>query len=209
LAFSQSNPFIGYWRKSAKCHTGPAKPLSVAAQLSEDVTLDEPTDLLKNNQPLGVAIMGVPSDKPMASKHDGYAASSVATQVRESPSKPGVIWVDTEDGNLQVRQDGGERFTNVATISSVRPKAIHTRGRRRTARYGLVLAHIQIASPWGRARPGSADRSLPSDPMRNSRIFGGGRVLCFVKRIYLGRSAAGIDQPVGFLAGIAIVRTQR
>src|SRR5258708_19168114 len=31
-----------------------------------------------------------------------------------------------------------------------------------------------------------------------SRKFGGGRVLCFVKRIYLGRSAAGIGQPVGF-----------
>src|SRR5260370_30197452 len=31
-----------------------------------------------------------------------------------------------------------------------------------------------------------------------SRIFGGGRVLSFVKRIYLGRSAAGIGQPVGF-----------
>jgi hypothetical protein len=77
-----------------------------------------------------MAIMGVPDDKPMASKHDGSLASSVATQVRESLSK-GVIWVGTEDGNLQVRQDGGERFTNVATISSVRPKAIHTRGRRR------------------------------------------------------------------------------
>src|SRR5260370_41378883 len=31
-----------------------------------------------------------------------------------------------------------------------------------------------------------------------SRKFGGGRVLCFVKRIYFGRSAAGIGQPVGF-----------
>jgi len=58
-------------------------------------------------------IMNVAGDKPMAEKHDGYAASSTGTQVRESPSKPGVIWVGTEDGNLQVSQDGGETFTNV------------------------------------------------------------------------------------------------
>jgi hypothetical protein len=43
-----------------------------------------------------MAIMGVPGDKPLASKHDGYAASSVATQVRESLSKPVVIWVGNQ-----------------------------------------------------------------------------------------------------------------
>jgi photosystem II stability/assembly factor-like uncharacterized protein len=73
------------------------------------------TDLSKNVNRWApeMAIMGVPGDKPMAEKHDGYAASSTATQVRESPSRPGVIWVGTEDGNLQVSQDGGETFTNV------------------------------------------------------------------------------------------------
>ena len=35
-------------------------------------------------------IMGVSGDKPMPSKHDGYSTSSTATQVRESPSRPGV-----------------------------------------------------------------------------------------------------------------------
>jgi hypothetical protein len=49
----------------------------------------------------------------MASKHDGYEENSVATQLRESPSKPGVIWIGTDDGNLQVSQDGGTTFTNV------------------------------------------------------------------------------------------------
>ena len=60
-----------------------------------------------------MAIMSVAGDKPMAEKHDGYAASSLATQVRESPSRPGIIWIGTEDGNLQVSMDGGETFTNV------------------------------------------------------------------------------------------------
>ncbi|HTS62134.1 MAG TPA: hypothetical protein VMH28_08915 [Candidatus Acidoferrales bacterium] len=68
------------------------------------------------------AIMGVAGDKPMASKHDGYAASSLATQVRESPSRPGVIWVGTDDGNLQLSRDGGETFSNVYDNISGAPK---------------------------------------------------------------------------------------
>jgi photosystem II stability/assembly factor-like uncharacterized protein len=67
-------------------------------------------------------IMGVAGDKPMAEKHDGYAASSTATQVRESPSRPGVLWVGTEDGNLQLSRDGGETFTNVYANISGAPK---------------------------------------------------------------------------------------
>ena len=67
-------------------------------------------------------IMGVAGDKPMAAKHDGYSANSLITQVRESPSKPGIIWVGTDDGNLQVSQDGGETFTNVYDNISGAPK---------------------------------------------------------------------------------------
>jgi Sortilin, neurotensin receptor 3, len=49
----------------------------------------------------------------MAEKHDGYSSSSLITQLRESPSKPGVIWIGTDDGLLQLSRDGGETFTNV------------------------------------------------------------------------------------------------
>ncbi|HET9784231.1 MAG TPA: hypothetical protein VFP94_04630 [Terriglobales bacterium] len=55
----------------------------------------------------------IPGNEPMASKHDGYSASSLSTQVRESPSQPGEIWVGTDDGNLQLSLDGGKNFTNV------------------------------------------------------------------------------------------------
>jgi len=55
----------------------------------------------------------IPGNEPMASKHDGYSASSLATQVRESPSQPGEIWIGTDDGNLQLSLDGGKNFTNV------------------------------------------------------------------------------------------------
>src|ERR1022692_1970912 len=78
-----------------------------------------PTDLSKNVNRWAPeqAIMGVSGEKPMASKHDGYAASSLSTQIRESPSRPGVIWIGTDDGNLQVSQDDGATFTNVAPRS--------------------------------------------------------------------------------------------
>jgi photosystem II stability/assembly factor-like uncharacterized protein len=74
-----------------------------------------PTDLSKNVNRWAPdqAIMGVSGEKPMAEKHDGYAASSLATQIRESPSRPGVIWIGTDDGNLQVSKDDGDTFTNV------------------------------------------------------------------------------------------------
>ena len=67
-------------------------------------------------------IMNVAGDKPMAEKHDGYSSNSLATQVRESPSKPGIIWIGTDDGNLQVSTDGGENFTNVFPNITGRPQ---------------------------------------------------------------------------------------
>ena len=72
-----------------------------------------PTDLTKNVDRFANPIMGVPGRAPMASKHDGYANNSNVTIVRESPSKPGVLWAGTDDGNLHVSQDGGVTFTNV------------------------------------------------------------------------------------------------
>jgi photosystem II stability/assembly factor-like uncharacterized protein len=105
-----------------------------------------PTDLSKNINRWApeLAIMGVPGDKPMASKHDGYAASSVATQVRESPSKPGVIWVGTEDGNLQVSQDGGETFTNVYGNIAGAPKGYTHISRIEPSHFDPGTAYVAI-----------------------------------------------------------------
>jgi photosystem II stability/assembly factor-like uncharacterized protein len=74
-----------------------------------------PVDLTKNVNRWSpdMPIMGIAGDKPMAEKHDGYAASSLATQIRESPSNPSVLWIGTDDGNLQVTRDAGQTFTNV------------------------------------------------------------------------------------------------
>jgi len=105
-----------------------------------------PTDLTKklNRWAPELAIMGVAGDKPMPSKHDGYAASSVATQVRESPSKPGVIWIGTEDGNLQVSQDGGETFTNVIANVSGGPKGYTHISRIEPSHFDPGAAYVAI-----------------------------------------------------------------
>jgi len=82
------------------------------------------TDLTKNVNRWSpeMAIMGVAGDKPMAEKHDGYSASSLITQIRESPSRPGVLWIGTDDGNLEVSTNGGETFTNVMGNIAGAPK---------------------------------------------------------------------------------------
>jgi len=105
------------------------------------------TDLSKNVNRWApeMAIMGVAGDKPMAEKHDGYAASSTATQVRESPSRPGVIWVGTEDGNLQVSQDGGETFTNVyGNIGGDAPKGFTHIARIEPSHFDPGTAYVAI-----------------------------------------------------------------
>jgi photosystem II stability/assembly factor-like uncharacterized protein len=86
-----------------------------------------PVDLSRNVSRWApeMSIMGVSGEKPMAEKHDGYAASSLATQIRESPSRPGVIWVGTDDGNLQLSKDDGDTFTNVIDNIKGAPPAPH------------------------------------------------------------------------------------
>ena len=59
-------------------------------------------------------IMGVPGKDPMASKHDGYTGYGYIVTVAESPKVPGVLWVGTDDGNIQVSRDGGATWTNVS-----------------------------------------------------------------------------------------------
>ncbi len=56
-------------------------------------------------------IMGVDGKAPMASKHDGAASYSNITTISESPVAAGVVWVGTNDGNVQVSRDSGRTFT--------------------------------------------------------------------------------------------------
>ena len=83
------------------------------------------TDLTRNVGRNDRPIMGVPGTAPMASKHDGAASYSNIVTVGESPLVPGIIWVGTNDGNLQVSRDSGNTWTNVADKVPGVPKETH------------------------------------------------------------------------------------
>ncbi|HEY2934189.1 MAG TPA: hypothetical protein VGK99_20810 [Acidobacteriota bacterium] len=71
-------------------------------------------DLSKQIDRSKLAIMGIPGDKPMASKNDGTANYGNITTLAESPILPGVLWVGTDDGNVQLTRDGGTTWTNTS-----------------------------------------------------------------------------------------------
>jgi photosystem II stability/assembly factor-like uncharacterized protein len=85
--------------------------------MSEDLT----RNIGRNDRP----IMGVDGKAPMASKHDGAAAYSNIVTISESPIVPGIVWVGTNDGNLQVSRDGGLTFKNVVDTVPGVPKETH------------------------------------------------------------------------------------
>ena len=70
-------------------------------------------DLTKQVDRNKVEVMGVPGDRTMLSKNDGVTWFSTITALDESPAVPGIVWVGTDDGNLQVTRDGGATFTEV------------------------------------------------------------------------------------------------
>src|SRR6185503_11048323 len=70
-------------------------------------------DLTKHLDRDAMPIMGVAGNQPMASKHDGVAQWGTIVAIAESPVMPGVLWVGTDDGNLQVSRDGGTTWANV------------------------------------------------------------------------------------------------
>lgn len=60
----------------------------------------------------GGGVRGVPC---ILSKNDGYVANEFGTitEIAESPIVPGVLWAGTDDGNVQVSQDGGNTWEEV------------------------------------------------------------------------------------------------
>ena len=71
-------------------------------------------DLTKHIDRNTLSIMGVAGKDPMASKNDGYNNFSYIATIAESSLVPGILWVGTDDGNVQVSRDGGATWTNVA-----------------------------------------------------------------------------------------------
>ncbi|MBI2220051.1 MAG: hypothetical protein HYU53_02450, partial [Acidobacteria bacterium] len=82
-------------------------------------------DLTRNFDRFKNPIMGVAGDAPMASKHDGAGAFSNVVTISESPVVPGVLWIGTNDGNVQVSRDGGAAWKNVVANAKGVPDGTH------------------------------------------------------------------------------------
>ncbi|HUJ41149.1 MAG TPA: hypothetical protein VLW54_11440 [Candidatus Acidoferrales bacterium] len=59
-------------------------------------------------------ILGKVPDKDTLSRADGVEWYPCITTIAESPLSASVLWVGTDDGNLQVTRDGGKTWNNVA-----------------------------------------------------------------------------------------------
>jgi hypothetical protein len=71
-------------------------------------------DLTRNQDRRELPIMGKMPDENTLSLNDGVSDWGTLTTISESPLQPGLIYVGTDDGNLQVSRDGGESWTNLA-----------------------------------------------------------------------------------------------
>lgn len=54
-----------------------------------------------------------PSGGPISPENTGAESYCTITAIAESPITPGLIWVGTDDGNVQLTRDGGKNWTNV------------------------------------------------------------------------------------------------
>jgi photosystem II stability/assembly factor-like uncharacterized protein len=59
-------------------------------------------------------IMGVAGRDVTISKNDGTSSNSEITVIAESPLDASILWVGTDDGNIQVSRDGGSTWAEVA-----------------------------------------------------------------------------------------------
>ena len=71
-------------------------------------------DLSKNRDRDEMPIMGVMLNDDTLSRNDGISTYGQIITISESPLVQGLLYVGTDDGNIQVSRDGGESWNNVA-----------------------------------------------------------------------------------------------
>jgi hypothetical protein len=70
-------------------------------------------------------VFGKVPDKSTLSRHDGVEEYPTITTISESPLTENVLWVGTDDGNLQVSRDAGKNWKNVASRVPALPKGTY------------------------------------------------------------------------------------
>jgi photosystem II stability/assembly factor-like uncharacterized protein len=194
-------PYRFYWNAPVITSVHDPKTLYFAAQYlfkSTDrgdswttISPDLTTGVDRNTLP----IMGaLPKDQLIAR---GYGVTSYPCIIRiaESPTDPNVLWVGSDDGNLQVTRDGGKTWKNVADRVRGVPKGTYVSGIEAShtsagAAYVVYDAHrgndfgayIFATSDYGETwRTASGDlphnngsvRVVREDPRNTSLLFAG------------------------------------
>jgi hypothetical protein len=85
-------------------------------------TWEASVDLTTKQDREKLPLMGVLPTQDTLSRHDGTSYYGDITTISESPLKQGLIYVGTDDGNLQVSRDGGKTWKNVVSKVSRMPK---------------------------------------------------------------------------------------
>ncbi len=86
-------------------------------------------------------ILGKVPDKNTLSRHDGVQQYPTITTISESPLTTAVLWVGTDDGNLQVTRDTGKTWKNVAGRVPGVPKGTYV-SRVVASRYAEGAAYV-------------------------------------------------------------------
>ena len=80
-------------------------------------------------------------DKDMLSRNDGVQDYPCITTISESAASAAILWVGTDDGNLQVSRDGGQNWKNVAERVPGVPKGTYV-SRVVASRYAEGTAYV-------------------------------------------------------------------
>ncbi len=108
--FNWNSPFLMSTHDSNTLYLGGNK-LFISENGGETwkTTIDLTSQIDREKLPL----MDVLPDKNTLSKHDGTLFYGTITTISESPQQKGLLYVGTDDGNLQITKDGGKTWKNV------------------------------------------------------------------------------------------------
>jgi photosystem II stability/assembly factor-like uncharacterized protein len=102
-------------------------------------------DLTRQVDRTKIAMMGIAGDRTMLSKNDGVTAYSTIISISESPMMPGVVWVGTDDGNVQVSRDGGVTFTQVGkSLPGLPPDHMYWISRIAASHFDAGTAYVAV-----------------------------------------------------------------
>src|SRR5215475_4268778 len=72
-----------------------------------------------------LTLMDIPGKDIPLSKNDGMSSFGNITTLAESTKRPGLIYVGTDDGNVQLTHDGGKTWTNLTSKIQGVPKMLY------------------------------------------------------------------------------------